>query len=60
MENVFSPSRKVPSTSAPWADTYDVQTSTTRRPIPHIEDSEGDAWWDLGNRSSGMTEQVRT
>ena len=39
----FRPSRKVPSTSMPWADTSDVQSSTIRRPVLHTEDSEGDA-----------------
>jgi hypothetical protein len=27
--------------SMTWADTYDVQSSTTRRPSSHIEDGEG-------------------
>ncbi len=32
---------EVPSTSMPWSDTCVVQASTTRRPVPRIEDSEG-------------------
>ena len=27
----------------PWVDTCDVQVSTTRQPVHHIEDSEGAA-----------------
>jgi hypothetical protein len=38
----FRSSRKVPSTSMPWTVTCVVQTSITRRPVPRIEDSEGD------------------
>ena len=37
----FKSSRKVPSTSMPWADSCDVRSSTARRPSPHIEDGEG-------------------
>jgi hypothetical protein len=39
----FRASRKVPSTSTPWADMCDVQVSTTRRPLPHTEGSGGAA-----------------
>jgi hypothetical protein len=38
-ESSFRTSRKVPSTSTPWADMCTVQVSTTRRPLPHTEDS---------------------
>jgi hypothetical protein len=34
---------RCPQSSRPWEDTCDVKTSTTRRPVPHIQDSEGDA-----------------
>jgi hypothetical protein len=37
----FRSSRKVSSTSMSWTDTYTFQSSTTRRPVPLIEDSEG-------------------
>ena len=30
-----------PRSSMSWADTCDVQASTIRRPVHHIEDSEG-------------------
>jgi hypothetical protein len=39
----FRASRKVPSTSTPWTDLCTVQVSTTRRPLPRTEDSEGAA-----------------
>jgi hypothetical protein len=32
---------KFPGASIPWTDKYDVQVSTTRRPLPRTEDSEG-------------------
>jgi hypothetical protein len=41
--SLFRASRKVPSTSTPWTDVSSVQVSTTRRPLPHTEDSEGTA-----------------
>ena len=39
----FRASRKVPSTSTPWADMCAVQVSTTRRPLPRTEGSGGAA-----------------
>jgi len=30
-----------PRSSRPWTDKCEVQPSTTRRPVPYIEDSEG-------------------
>ena len=39
----FRSSRKVPSTSTPWADMCAVQVSTTRRPLPRTEGSGGAA-----------------
>jgi hypothetical protein len=50
----FRPSRKEPSTSTPWVDTCGVQVSTTRRPVPHIEDSEG---VDVPHSTTDSTEQ---
>ncbi len=50
----FRSSRKVSSTSMSWADTCDVRVSTTNRPVPHTEDSEGT---DVPRSTTDSTEQ---
>ncbi len=39
---IIRPSWRCPRSSRSWVDTCDVQVSTTWRPLPHTEDSEGD------------------